>query len=264
MNFDDPKDMLTAMVKLRGSTDGAPCLWWYRGLQYGVIDRQPTLLWQVEGAQLGKYVQKDDGSYDHIFHDVMFYLDAKTSELLEEYENPYTGETNAPPVMRMGPFTNNHSVAGAQIQLPPNLPAGAMDVNWIYEPVSVIGQHIFIRESATTKIMNPAKGKPGASDKDYFYINDFFTLSGRLSDVENPDVKSAPAQTSYTSLNEWTPWLGMGNRDGAVLGRGETVKLASYEDLPTRLRGWIDTREPGFFEDPEFALWDQPYHPLNQ
>ena len=264
MNFDDPQDVLLAKVKLRGSLDGAPQLWWYRGFQYGIVDRQPTLLWQVEGAQLGKYVAKDDGSYDHVFHDVMFYLEAESGELLTTFANPYTDETHEPPIMRMGPFTNMMSVKATRLKMPPNMPPGALEVDWRHEPIIVQGDDIYIRESATTKIANQAKGKPGASDKDYFFINDFFTLTGKVSDLENRTLQSAPAYTTYESLNEWTPWMAMGNRPGMVLGRGSTQKLSSYDQLPDRLRGWIDEKEPSFFEDPEFSLWGTSYTPLNQ
>jgi hypothetical protein len=56
----------------------------------------------------------------------------------------------------------------------------------------------------------------------------------------------------------------MGDRDGAVLGRGDSVKLDGYTELPMELRKNIEADEPGFFDDPEFALWDRAYTPLNQ
>ena len=266
MDLNDPGERLLATVKLRGSLDGSADLWWYRGNQYAIVDREQFLLWQVEGAQLGKYVKREDGSWDHVFRDVMFYLHPETSELLTEFENPYTGEMNKPPVMRMGPFTTNHSVTGATVQLPPNMPPGAMEVRWHYEPTVVQSNQVFIRETGTTRIANPAKdsGQPGASTKDFFLINDFFTLVGNVEDIVNDEVLSAPAVTNYASLNEWTPWLAMGDREGAVLGRGNSVKLASFDDLPPALTSLIEKEEASFFEDPEFKVWERSFHPLNQ
>jgi hypothetical protein len=265
MDFDKPENLLRALVKLRGSLDGAPALWWYRGNQYAVVDSQPTLLWQVEGAQLGKFVARDDGSYEHVFRDVMFYLDAETSEFLREFKNPWTGQTHEVPVMRMGPFRINHSVNGASVVMPANMPPGAMDVDWRYEPSFVQGGEVYIRELGKTRIANPAasSGKPGVSSRSHFYVNDLFTLVGKVADIED-DTPSAPARSTYDSVNDWTPWLQMGNREGFILGRGNTSKLGSYADLPERLVRLIKADEPGFFEDPDFPVWDRGYHPLNQ
>lgn len=263
LNFKDPQDRLIALIKLRGSLDGAPVLWWYKGSQYGVVDRQPTLLWQVEGAQLGKYIKKDDGSYDHIFRDIMFYVNPVTDEVIKSYTNPYTSRTHEPPVMRMGPFTTNINTDGQTVELPPNMPPGSLIVDWRNEPVTVQGGDVYIRESATTKIANPARATD-ESAPEYFFINDFFTLIGRVADIEDDSKLSVPARTSYQSLNEWTPWLEMEKREGAVFGRGDSVKLADYSELPETLRKNIEAEEPGFFEDPEFTLWDRAYTPLNQ
>lgn len=260
MDFKDPNDRLIALIKMRGSLDGAPVLWWYKGSQYGVVDRQPQLLWQVEGAQLGKYIKKDDGSYVHVFRDIMFYVDPATDEVIKSYTNPYTSRMHEPPVMRMGPFTTNINREGQSVEMPPNMPPDSLIVDWRNEPVTVQGDDLYIRESATTKIANPDP----ESEKKYFFINDFFTLIGKVPDIENEANLSVPAHTSYQSLNEWTPWLEMGNRDGAVFGRGDSVKMSGYEDLPYALRQNIEAEEPDFFEDPEFALWDRAYTPLNQ
>ena len=266
MDFNEPAARLQATVKLRGSLDGSATLWWYRGNQYAVVDREQHLLWQVEGAQLGKYVQRDDGSWDHVFRDVMFYLHPETSELMTEFKNPYTGEINQPPVMKVGPFTTNHSVAGAVVEMPPGMPPGAMEVRWHYEPTVVQGNQVFIRETGTTRIANPAResDQPGVSTKEYFVINDFFTLVGNTRDLLDDEVTSAPAVTNYASLNEWTPWLAMGDREGAVLGRGNSVKLGSFAELPEQLTSLIQQSEPGFFEDPDFKVWERSFHPLNQ
>lgn len=266
LDFHDPNDRLIALIKMRGSLDGAPVLWWYKGSQYGVVDRQPTLLWHVEGAQLGKYVVKDDGSYDHIFRDIMFYVDPDSDQVIKSYTNPYTRRTHAPPVMRMGPFTTNINTEGQNVETPPSMPPDSLIVDWRNEPFTVQGGNLYMRESATTKIANPAaaSGTDSASSKPYFFINDFFTLIGRVDEIQDESNLSVPAHTSYQSLNEWTPWLEMGDREGAVFGRGDSVKLKDYTELPDVLRQSIEAEEPGFFEDPELALWDRSYTPVNQ
>ena len=57
----------------------------------------------------------------------MFYLEPRSGELMERYENPWTGESNEPPAMKMGPYRNRHTVTGAEIILPDNIPPGLND-----------------------------------------------------------------------------------------------------------------------------------------
>jgi len=47
-----PEGRLTAYAKLRGSLDGRSVAWWYRGIQYGVVDLAPKrLCGRVEGQR---------------------------------------------------------------------------------------------------------------------------------------------------------------------------------------------------------------------
>ncbi len=266
VDFNNPEERLTALIKLRGDLAGAAALWWYKGNQYAVVDREPTLLWQVEGVQLGKYDKQDDGSYDHIFQDIMFYIDPETDEVFKDYENPFTGEMNTAPVMRVGPFTSNVGLEKQTVKLPEGMPPDSLVVDWRYEPVTIQGDDLFMRERGMTKIANFEKdsGKPGQSTKDFFVVNDFFTLVGSVNEVTDPDRMSVSARTNYQSINEWTPWLKMGDAQGAVFGRGNSTKLNDYEELPERLRRLIEAEDSDFFSGSELALWDKAYTPLNQ
>lgn len=262
MNFKDGKDLILALAKLRGDSSGKPFLWWYRGEQYALENMTAKILFSVEGAQIGKFVKKEDGSWDHTFRDVMFYKDAITGERLTTFTNPFTGQKVEPPIMRMGPFTTSTSADGAIFNQPAALPPGMVSA-WHVEPAIVRGDDLYIRETGSTRIQKPGmENEPEA--KRYHHINDFLMHYGQVSYVQDPSITSAPGRQTFQSCNNWTPWLKMGDRDGFMLGRGIGRKLMDLSELPKDLLDWIKADEPSFLKDPELAPWDKSYTPVNQ
>jgi hypothetical protein len=256
MDLTDKKQVLKAMAKLRSSADGGAVIWWYRGSQYGIQEMQPTLLFHVEGVQLIRFDALADGSYNQILRDVMFYVNPESTELLRTWTNPYTGEEIDVPVMRMGPFTTNYSESGPRVILPDEMKNSGMDVSWQFESTVAQGGEVYIRETGHTEIPGPGAKK--------FVVNDFFTLVGSLTDVMNESIPAPKARISYQSINNWTPWINMGDRDGFVMGSGTGRKIPSTVALPPHLARLIDEHEPSFFADPDFTIIDRSFHPLNQ
>jgi hypothetical protein len=259
MDFKNKENMITALVKLRGSLDGSPSLWWYQGAQYAVVDMESSILWQVEGVQLSKFESIDNGGWRHTLRDIMFYQHAETGELLKSFDNPWTGKTVLPPIARFGPFSVNYTVEGQFVDLPPEMAKG-LSAKWAYEPVVIQGGDIYVRESGTTKITIPSEDP---DNPHYHHINDYLTMVGRLDEIENPEIKEAAARNTYASVNDWSPWLEMGGKPGMVLGRGNSTKIATRDDLPEHIIQLVDKHEPDFFKDPTFPLWDKTYHPGN-
>jgi hypothetical protein len=262
MDFNNRTDLILALAKLRGDSSGKPFLWWYRGEQYALIDMTAKVLFAVEGAQIGRFMPKPDGSWTHTFRDVMFYKDADTGERLRTFASPVTGAKHEAPVMRTGPFTVATSADGSIFNQPSFLPPG-MDANWRVEPPVVRGDDIYIRETGSTRIAKPGMEKQPEA-KRYHHINDFLTHYGRVSYVMDPKVTSAPARQTFQSCSNWTPWLKMGDVPGFVMGRGVGTKLTDLSELPRDLLEWIKADEPAFLQDAELAPWDKAYTPLNQ
>lgn len=262
MDLDNPKHLILALAKLRGDASGKAFLWWYRGEQYAVENMTARLLFSVEGAQIGKFVRKADGGWDHTFRDVMFYKDADSGARLRTFVNPLTGATVEPPVMRMGPFTTSTSADGSVLNQPQALPPG-MESTWRIEPYVLRADDLYIRETGTTRIAKPGLERAPEAER-YHHINDFLTHYGPASHVRDPSVSSAPARQTFQSCNSFTPWLKMGARAGFMLGRGVGAKLTDISELPAHLLAWIKAEEPAFLEDPMLSPWDRSYTPVNQ
>jgi hypothetical protein len=237
-----PEGRLTAYAKLRGSLDGSSVAWWYRGIQYGVVDLAPKRLWAVQGLQVTSFKRREDGSFDNVFRDLMLYQHLATGDLLREFRNPYTGETVAPVPRVMGPMTLVYSRAGGAPKDMKNMPPN-MDTDWRVDRAVINGGDLILHEEGYSRVAEgPAR----------MVVNDFITLQGRLSDAENPDLVSAPARYSYCTLSSWPPFMAMGGREGHMMGRGNARKIQARSELDPALLDQLRSIEPDWLDGVSF------------
>ena len=185
-----PEGRLTAYTKMRGSLDGKDVAWWYRGVQYGVVDMRPQRLWTVQGLQVTSFSSRPDGSYENRFRDIMFYLDTNTGERLDTVLNPYTGNMVRPGVQRMGPVFLIYSRAGAAIKDKENVPPG-LDTDWRVDRALISGDDLILHEEGYSRVT----GGPLP-----VVINDFITMYGSLSEACDSSRVNIAARYNYTSM----------------------------------------------------------------
>ena len=63
INLQEPSQILSAQVKLRGSLDGSAVMWFMRGTQYGVIDLEHTPFYNLCNGSFQRITQIDE----HLF-----------------------------------------------------------------------------------------------------------------------------------------------------------------------------------------------------
>ena len=104
-NFDlnDPKDLLTAAVKLRASTNGTIAFVWLSGVRFGVVDTKLTPLYGLKSCTMSYFDAAEDGTYKGRSLEVAYHSDLDTNKRLETFQNPFTGETVDVPLTRTGP-----------------------------------------------------------------------------------------------------------------------------------------------------------------
>ena len=92
VDLDAPEHRMTAVMKIYGATDDRVCFGFVQGLFYGLVAQKLTPLYGILAATFNRYVQHSDGTYDGRALEVAYPLDLETGDLLEKFENPYTGE----------------------------------------------------------------------------------------------------------------------------------------------------------------------------
>ena len=242
---DSPQARLDALAKLRGSNKKEPVIWWLDGTLYGVVDQVPTPLWHMETVSFGSWEKTESGEYLMKHRELSLRKDFETGELLEEIENPYTGERLKSEHKPFVPVPLLLSSNTARVPEGVNFPATF--VHDIQTP-TIAGNDIWIGEDMYAEI--PAF-QPGAKP---WRANDINTYQGALDQVLDDGVTSADAKMVYQGMYSWRPWLNMGNIEGQHVARMAGKKLRSIDDIPESYRTAAALVDPEFVETGVAAL----------
>ena len=84
-----------AMARIHGNLDFSKEKYgWFDGKVIGVMPGRKNIeLCGFEGFSVTRLIPNEDGSYRKLLREVGFYKDLRTGEVLETFDNPYTGET---------------------------------------------------------------------------------------------------------------------------------------------------------------------------
>lgn len=240
----EKEDWMRALVKLRGSAKDELVIWWLKGVLYGVVDTEATKLWNMETVSFGRWqAQGDEVAYTH--YELSLRLDLETNDFLTSFTNPYTDEVLD---MELAPFGPNITLLSAtSARVPDDAPLKPALTHDIGPPV-ILGDDIWMPQDLFAAL--PAF----APDAKPWRANDITTYKGKLNDVLNDDVASAPATCTYQGFYAWRPWLKMGPRPGHHLARMSGRKLASLDDIPRSYRDIVDQQKPDFLENPAAVL----------
>ena len=96
LEFDNPRWNRDKIVLLQGNIDSTQQKWgWYGGRVYGIRDgERDRHVCNFEGFSVARLLHLGDGNYRKVLREVGFYLNKDTGEIMETFDNPYTGERN--------------------------------------------------------------------------------------------------------------------------------------------------------------------------
>ena len=77
------------------------------------------------------------------------------------------------------------------------------------------------------------------------YLDGF---QGKLSDLKNDRIKSAPATLNIAHVNPWYPFFMMGQQDGVNLWHGHGKKVMDLSDITPEVLAYVEHESPGFIE----------------
>ena len=223
LDLGKPADFLTAIIKMRGSTVPKLSMGFVIGSYYGIVDDQATPLFGVLAGTFSLYEQLDNATYRARALEVAYFTDIDTGQLLETWDNPYTGETVSVPQTRMGPSTTLVRAEGLEI-LRASGEAVGMELNHRFRPAVTVGDQVWVTEEIKAVAAIPGR-KP-------FVYNEMSTYHSNRDDLEDPNQASVRANVEFHSIISWRPWMQMGGRPGHLTGRGSGQHVKAYAELP--------------------------------
>jgi hypothetical protein len=246
LDLDDPWDRLTALAKLRGNTDGTTVMWWMKGVRYGVVDNVITPLFNMLIGSFQRMRPVPGKGFEVNMLEMSYFTDLETGAVLDQFRNPYNGKLVEVPEQRLGPFPVLMRPTGVVL---PELPMfGDVELQTKVGPAFVNGDKVWIRDDSSVKVdsEHPMMGK-------HIY-NELVTYGGSLTEINDPDVTSADAEISFTSVTSWREWFEAEDVGGHTTARANGCKIYRIEDFPPEYLAAARERHADLIADPEAVL----------
>ncbi|GAB5459895.1 MAG: hypothetical protein Hens3KO_29250 [Henriciella sp.] len=255
MELDNPKWNRDAIVKLQGNMDPAKEKYgWYAGRVIGVRDgEKDTHLMDFEGFSVARMLPREDGSYRKVLREVGFYLDKDTGEIMETYENPYTGETNKVVPIANDPFNVTFEEFYPEpprygglnnADRPPRRP---LLLDWTVKGDTVFLHsdiHLFYPSS-----LQPSEW-PRESPGPMTQVTEMFSYNIKRADLENPDLQSIEHFGVWNRITPWFPWMLMDQAQGHLVYACDFGSHDTMEMVPQKIIDAAAAIDPKYLEAP--------------
>jgi hypothetical protein len=239
LDLDNPRDNLTALIKLQADTSGADVIGGFPGEVWGWVPGEGNkLLFRSYGIGASHAEQVEDG-WRFYHRELLYYLDPETGEILEDWVNPYTGRRVEVMHILNDPVHRFYAFEGGRFAFP-----------W---PYTVMGDDLVFRISVFSfrdSIM-PRADYPVHSADNKYQAAELWMMNGRVSEVMNPDITSASCVTSWSRVGQWLPFMEMGKRPGIMVYHSDSYKLmGGVKDIPADILAHTEKHHPKYLESP--------------
>ncbi|MBL8201449.1 MAG: DUF1838 family protein [Chromatiales bacterium] len=258
--FRDPVWNREMFARIEGDT--APGKFIYglaSGIVHGVRDGEAVKpLFGFEVFATHRVLRQPDGSYQRLCRELVFYRDLGTGQLLDEWDNPYSGErvrvvdiANDPFNFRISEFfPDPPSYGGLNAEKPPKRP---LLLNWglVNDTVTLDSDiHLYYRNA-----LDPAAW-PRESSGPMNRVSEFFRYFIRREDAEDPAKTHLPHNGVWSRVTPWLPWMLMGPAPGHVLYMGRFTSIERPEEAPPGVLARVQERYPLYLTAPD--RWVEP------
>jgi len=260
LDFTLPEDNLTAWVKLVSSLeDGIETCGYFSGTQYSVVGTQEVIqpLFRIQGFGMSRVTRLPDGRYQNLHREVVFYLDLEEDRILEEWQNPFTGETVE--VFHTNNDPVNSHYAPKFVQTFGNEEEGFETVEFPFVlPWEIFGDRAVVSFAVNTRWPSPLPPEqwPRENFGDWYRTSEFFQIHASLADLNNPDMPKVPYTGSWQKVAPWHPWMLMDNREGGIIGITNVFSLDSTAELPPLVLAYAEKNYPKYLHAP--TEWVEP------
>ncbi len=242
----DPNDALEISKRLQcGVSADEPAVYHWSGNIYGRSPGQrDKLLFKGEGMNIRRCVEVTDPErgtgWRLISREIMLMLDPETGEVVDEWENPYTGKTVT--VMQI----HNDPVNGR-----PNFPVGRDGSPFRMSTMKEAGPYVFIPFEVPLFYTNPLAGDYQEFVGNSYHAMEIFDFAALKEELYDSSKPTAYPMISWVRISAWAPWMEMGGRPGQMVFNAMGRKLpGGFEELPDVLKDEIRENYPIYEQAP--------------
>lgn len=245
-----------AFARLQADMDfGKVKYGWYGGSVMGVRENEQVKpLMGFEGFSTSRLLDYGDGTYMKLLRELVFYKDLKTGEVLETYDNPYTGEkvrvvpvANDPfnhliePYYPKGPEYGGLRKLDEKPRVPLILPWKVTREDTIVLSTDI---HLFYPSA-----LQPEKW-PRESSGSMNRVSEMFRYVIRREELEDLDRTSVTYTGTWSRITPWLPWMLMGQAPGHINYMGAMGGFDDLSMVSPQVLAYAEKHYPDYFDAP--------------
>ena len=238
----DPSDALTIARRIMCSAaDNEPAVFAWSGDVYARrMGERDRLLFRVEGMNVRACASATDEERGEGFalvsRELLLYLDPETGEILDKWENPFTGVANTVLHVNNDPVNFEMFETGRDGQ-PATWPGVVNDGLW------------YQRTTVPLFYPNPLGGAYQAEIGGTYHATEMFNFFGDTKSLLRRRGE-ADVHVGWVRISDWLPWMEMGGREGSLYFHTAGAKVSGIEALPEVMRTAIEERFPRYASPP--------------
>jgi hypothetical protein len=259
------KGNMLAGVRIDANLDESKQKWGsVSGVVCGVRDGEALRdLFGFEVVSVARAWKQPDGSYRVLHREAIFYSDLATGDILREWRNPYTDETVKVFDVINDPW-NHFFAEKIKLQGPDygglnkqaDVPEKPYDMGW-YDAGNGIVQNRTHINLFYTSALQPEKWpreSPGRKNR----VSEFFTMTAKLDDLQNPDKTSVLHTGSWMRVTPWLPWMLMDQAQGHIVYHSTVQSFDSLAGFKPKVLAHAEKLYPHMLEAPPKEYWNKP------
>jgi hypothetical protein len=265
LDFTQPEDNLYAWAKTWSTLGDQPTYGGHSGIFYAVIGDKEIPVAGYVGFGINQSRFTDDGTLEIRAKDATFYTDLETGDLLETWDNPWTGERvdvigyiNGRADGRLGAEMPTSGFASSRYGWERNLVfddqrrlivEGDGDRIPFVLPWSQVGDRLLMSSRFRLNFPNPVSPArwPKASSGPRIQSTEHFTYFVDANAVADRSRPWAPFVAGFFRVIPWLPWMRMGQSgiDGKMFARSHSHKLTgTIDDVPRAVVDALEKQRP--------------------
>ncbi len=239
-DFRKAEDSSAQFLRLRCTVNpsGQVYMWW-TGTMYAQNPGQMIKpLVGFEGYNVCRTVKAANGDWQLLTREVTYYRDLKTGQIIEHWDNPFTGKTDDVMQVHNDPVNTVMPAHGT----------GKYPMPW-----KVVGDDVMVLLDIPLRYPNALSTAafPEESSGPEYIASEHFGFFAKLADMDNPKLDDVPSVVSWFRTGPWLPWMKMGQRPGGLIYSGEGKKLEhGFADLPADVQAYTRKHYPKFVNAP--------------
>lgn len=185
-----------------------------------------------------------DDVFQHAYRGVTLFADVMTDEVIDVFENPFTGHTNTVEHYKTSKGSIVYSPEGVYF-----LRVGATPSNLISEldnPFRLTwmthGDHVWVTYDERFQI-DDEDGNLKYAD------NSMYRYKTSLRQVQDPSITSVEMVMNWATETRFWPWMDMDDHPGHLIFGSMGTKFKSLDELPSKFVMAAEQRLPGHLND---------------